>query len=94
MSKTDKTQPYWLRMRDHNVRAVHDHRDGVCDIVPLENNRDWWSPGCHYRYWWYGCCTGCGCAMCTDQADRKRKARRERAKGKRECLEGLAEYRT
>ncbi|NUP73396.1 MAG: hypothetical protein HOQ07_01880 [Sinomonas sp.] len=34
MSRTDKTQPFRIRLWDGTLRrvAVHDHRDGVCDL--------------------------------------------------------------
>ncbi|MBB3049399.1 hypothetical protein FHS23_000394 [Prauserella isguenensis] len=34
MSRTDKTQPFRVRLWDGSLRgvAVHDHRDGVCDL--------------------------------------------------------------
>lgn len=94
MSKTDKTKPWWVRMCDHHVPEIHDHRDGTCDIVPISKTDAWWrgENHCSYRYWWYGCCFGCGCWMCTDQDGRKRKARRNRRKGKRDCVEGYLEY--
>lgn len=41
MSRTDKTDPMWVRMMDPansiEVRVIHDHRHGICDM-------DSWNP--------------------------------------------------
>ena len=38
MSKTDKTRPFQAQVPD-SPYALHDHRDGVCDLPTLEEWR-------------------------------------------------------
>lgn len=86
MSRTDKTKPWWVRVRDHHPQVVHNHVDGACDLPDdfreaLNNFR-----GCHIRDWKLtypgNCCWGCGCDLCTDQEGRKAKRRKERRETK------------
>lgn len=45
MSDTDKTKPYWVRLKQNpqEARERHDHRDGVCDLDPTDNDCYGWS---------------------------------------------------
>ena len=49
MSRTDKTDPMWVRIQDplnrSEVRVIHDHRFGPCDL-------DTWKPGPYKPLWW------------------------------------------
>lgn len=86
MSKTDKTKPMWVRMLEHKSPIIHDHTNDVCDAGA--DQLEWAMHQCHRRYWWYGCCTGCGCMMCNDQEGRRRSRRKDRHNAKRHIRSG------
>lgn len=51
MSKTDKTDPYWVKEMYERVE-YHDHRNGVCDIDEyIFGGRHTWG-----QRRWNGCC--------------------------------------
>lgn len=65
MSRTDKTRPVWVQVRDpYNRWAMqeeHDHRNGECDFDEwLESNQNYWTyfrvgwGHCHLDYSYYG----------------------------------------
>lgn len=78
MSKTDKTRPYWVKVRDKASYLVenHDHRDGVCNLPerPTPHNRadynwaaPWQSGDCQWitsAEFWSSPDALCPCKMC------------------------------
>lgn len=58
MSKTDKTRPYWVKLRDKNSRIrteVHYHEDGVCNFDDWEASQlSFWPHKCGYTVSYYG----------------------------------------
>lgn len=101
MSKTDKTRPWQVRAAErpmHTCVPVHRHENGECDLPEdPAGNVVWFETGhCYWTYgnaFFYGPDHGCGCPMCTQQDERKRARRQERAAGRREAREALGEYR-
>lgn len=90
MSKTYKTDPYWvypLREDKHkgmHVEEMHDHSKGPCDL-PAEIPKDgsaWLDTQCWYRMD-YGYTNMCGCRMCTQYHWRKEEREKSRREGKR-----------
>jgi hypothetical protein len=54
MSKTDKTRPYWVKLRDPFEKAkyeIHDHRDGICNFEEQSDNI--WPRKCGYTVNYY-----------------------------------------
>lgn len=54
MSKTDKTHPYWVQIRQNSKFQVesHDHRNGICDLE--FRNRPFNAPyTCNYNVKYY-----------------------------------------
>lgn len=51
MSDTDKTKPYWVKLKQNPQwrRERHDHRDGICDLDYNDTNCYGWSD-------WHGHC--------------------------------------
>lgn len=86
MSRTDKTAPFWVRLRHGTLALVemHNHAGGPCDL-PAQVDRDWWKRDrrCNYEFQYTGIKTCC-CSMChaweyPDRTERQRR-RRERRK--------------
>lgn len=83
MSKTDKTRPWHVRALDDPTYLApeHDHRDGTCD---LPEQPVWgWGTGTRCRWeptaaFWADPANRCGCRLCSDQAGRRARARRDR----------------
>jgi hypothetical protein len=84
MSRTDKTDPWWVRRAETplSATAVHRHFAGDCDL-PEVTRADpgrtacYWAPGPHLLY---GRGRGCGCRICTDfyaRRDERRSNRHE-----------------
>ena len=53
MSKTDKTQPIWVRKSEFPIQ--HDHHLGYCQVEKLEpwretRRREYWTDTCNYFY--------------------------------------------
>lgn len=76
MSRTDKTDPMWVRMMDPanrgEVREVHDHTNGVCDMDswnPKESRPYWHRRGaqCFKTVYAYKKLF-CGCVTCSGRA--------------------------
>lgn len=89
MSRTEKTQPFDVQLWDGTLRkvAVHDHRDGICDL-PDSLIADRAAPRIYSAY--VGNCrwdfdfTGtyiCSCEMC-----RPSRAYRRRKRGRRRLI--------
>jgi hypothetical protein len=94
MSRTKKTDPYWVLLNDPkghglSVSEVHDHSKGDCDLPA--NARDqvtcggWKHTRCFYIEDSDGRSHFCGCDLCTAQSWRKinNKAERRRSNGLR-----------
>lgn len=71
MSRTDKTDPLWVRLREHDPIAVHDHTRGACDLPPAPTREE---PATRCRWerpeavlFRHGCCSGCQRRGCTAQ---------------------------
>ena len=102
LSKTDKTRPYWVKVRDKHSYLVenHDHRDGVCNLPerPTTTNRadymwsaPWQSGDCVWitsSEWWKSSDARCPCYMCGYDAYDTPRRLRERREGKRYCRDG------
>jgi hypothetical protein len=56
MSKTYKTDPYWVKLRKKRVarREIHDHRDGLCDFDEAIKQTRFWPRKCGYTVSYYG----------------------------------------
>lgn len=82
MSKTDKTRPFQVKIREH-PHEVHDHRNGVCDLrSPDVRSHGVMRPGkCHITAQGWRAEFGCNCLW--HQSDPGR-LRRQRRAGKRE----------
>lgn len=71
MSRTIKTNPWWVRMAASPTLSieVHDHADGICDLAE-HGPGDFWRRGqCHLdpsSLMLYGPNSGCGCPMCSE----------------------------
>jgi hypothetical protein len=82
MSRTEKTAPFWVRLRHGTLEAVehHNHAQGPCDLPP-EIGRDFWNRDrrCNYEFRYTGTMTCC-CRMChaPDYPDRTERQRRRR----------------
>jgi hypothetical protein len=96
MSRTDKTQPYWTRLRDRGgATDIHDHANGDCDLPSLKEwitllthepenlatNRCYWQVSKMSTYK----SPPCGCELCTQQVGRKLKTRRDRHRRAKEA---------
>lgn len=95
MSRTEKTAPPWVKIHEYPVEH-HDHREGICDLPPLELRAEslGFRRGAHC-YWdgqWDKPTMYCGCPMCTMQDERRRERRRERREGKRQAREWWREW--
>jgi hypothetical protein len=105
MSRTDKTDPMWVRMMDPanrtELRIVHDHRFGPCDLHT-------WKPADARRSLWWrrdgGSCymrpkpvkrLYCRCASCSGRAWNNWQgcARAEWRAQRQAWLSGWGEYR-
>ncbi|MCA4132659.1 hypothetical protein [Arthrobacter sp. M4] len=94
MSRTDKTQPFRVRLWDGTLRrvAVHDHRDGICDLPAnvQEDRRQVVTNGgflpnrsCHWEFQYTGSKTCC-CSVCHDGDGLRHERRAERHRNRRE----------
>ena len=99
MSRTEKTQPFRVRLWDgtlHRV-AVHDHRDGICDLPAtvhedLEQVEDTVGSmargSCHWEFQYTGTRTCC-CPLCHDADGLRDERRADRHRNRRELAELL-----
>ncbi len=92
MSRTDKTAPFWVRLRHGTLEVVeqHNHAQGPCDLPP-QIGRRWWKPGrrCNYEFRYTGTMTCC-CRMChahdylrTERPRRRHERRKQRSQLRR-----------
>lgn len=95
MSKTDKTKPFWVKLMHGDLASeeVHDHRDGVCDMPPVEEAVRWVPGQRCYRTFVYTGTQTCCCPMCRESGwwdipPRKR----QRIESKRMCRNWEREY--
>lgn len=96
MSHTDKTRPARVKALDLPtfLKAAHDHRsDDPCDLplAPALPARGAPRTRCTWeetRAFWADPQNGCGCGKCTDQVQRKARARRDRSAARRYTAEG------
>ncbi|WP_284976293.1 hypothetical protein [Arthrobacter sp. efr-133-TYG-104] len=99
MSRTEKTQPFRIRLWDGTLHrlAVHDHRDGICDLPTtiqgdLEQVEDKdglmarWS--CHWEFQYTGTNTCC-CPLCHNADGLRDERRAERHRNRRDLAELL-----
>lgn len=108
MSKTDKTRPYWVKVRDKSSYLVenHDHSNGVCDL-PERPSRDNYVDYAWGLSWQSGSCcwitsrefldspdSKCCCYMCGyDAYESITLRKRQRIEGRKYCRDGwLDEY--
>ncbi|MFE6645056.1 hypothetical protein ACFVJS_00740 [Nocardioides sp. NPDC057772] len=101
MSRTDKTQPYRVRLWDGTLArtAVHDHRDGVCDL-PADVREDLSSyaltggfraaSSCYWTMHFTGTMSCC-CSMCHDGAGLRAERRADRHRTRRELADLVKE---
>lgn len=94
VSRTHKTKPFWVKMKQGHLATAehHDHRDGVCDL-PEEIDARWYMRSqttCHYEFAFTGIHTCC-CALCHGDYSWFAK-KRNRMIRKRECKEWDKEY--
>ncbi|MCP2256186.1 hypothetical protein LY13_004971 [Prauserella aidingensis] len=104
MSRTDKTQPFRLRLWDGSLRrvAIHDHRDGVCDLpatlkADLAHFADSGGSVARGSCFWELHYTGtrpCGCPLCheSDLFRADRRASRQRSRRELAALLKLARH--
>jgi hypothetical protein len=96
MSKTDKTAPFWVKLKRHDLKTVaeHDHRDGVCNL-PDEPGEVLYGPGHEHDCRWEFAYTGihiCCCAMCHGDWWGVPPGRRQRLEGKKACRDWQRDY--
>lgn len=108
MSATDKTRPWHVKLLDSPdlLQPVHRHEDPSlsCDLPPRPRRSDGKHPEawngattrCHWSSTTVADCdraVGCdGCALCTNQVERRRDRKRERRAGHLECADELADH--
>jgi hypothetical protein len=102
MSRTDKTQPYRIRLWDGTLRrvAVHNHSDGVCDLPRTlgEDLAVHAVPGpdgasCHWALHDTGTKVCC-CSLCHDSAGLKARRRAARHDARRQSADLMRLART
>ena len=88
MSRTDKTQPFRVRLWDGTLRriAVHDHRNGICDlpanlaedIAQIDGAGGVFPAGaCRWEFTWTGM-PACCCELCHDSSGLRAERRADR----------------
>lgn len=104
MSRTDKTRPFWVRVKDYpsNYFECHNHANGVCDLENDSDVRHWcsgsWHDYCHYAATMTFICSGegaaCNCQteICSGQYDRKLRNRRARYAVRKDIEDRLREW--
>lgn len=99
MSRTDKTQPFRVRLWDGTLRriAVHDHRNGICDlpddlaadIKQIEGASGRFpADSCRWEFAWTGT-SPCCCWLCHDSTGHRAERRADRHATKRELRNAL-----
>lgn len=90
MSKTDKTDPPWVKALSGNegvtYYARHNHSRGPCDL-PKDRKTitdRWGETRCSWEINWHReYLSACGCRMCTGYEERKIERRRSRKNARR-----------
>ncbi|SKM19290.1 Uncharacterised protein [Mycobacteroides abscessus subsp. massiliense] len=84
MSRTHKTKPFWVKLRQGHLAAeeFHDHRVGPCDLPGQIVGDSWHTTRCRYLFAYTGVHTCC-CWMCHGP-DERRKDRVERRRAVRD----------
>lgn len=80
MSRTDAHAPLPVRLSRGDLprTAIHDHRDGVCNLPDSPNPAEPWMTGnCSWVFVWTGI-NICGCRICTGADTRRQDRRRDR----------------
>lgn len=95
MSRTDKTNPFWVKLMhgDLAVEELHDHSDGVCDLPPIEDAvaYTYGSTRCRRCFTYTGINTCC-CKLCRECGWDVRPSKRQRLNGKKLCREWDREW--
>lgn len=97
MSRTEKTQPFQVRLWDGTLQrvAVHDHTNGVCDLpCNVAESMAQYGPSGRDRHacYWDLHFTGiyvCGCGICRNSAGLRDLRRADRHREKRRLREVL-----
>lgn len=99
MSKTDKTNPLWLKLMHGDLawEEVHNHEDGPCDLSgPDDLDSYGWCTGSGrrcYRTFVYTGTRICCCSMCHGNAGWDvRPGKRQRLTGNQACRDWRNEY--
>lgn len=96
MSRTFKTDPYWVKLRHpersgiHPV-ARHDHSDTPCNLPSSPTESTYVFGDCYWE-WHYTGVNECGCRMCTNYWQRRWDRRRARNYERRVTQKWLDEY--
>jgi len=96
MSRTDAHVPLLIRIRRGDIRheAVHDHADGLCDLVPRSEAVPYHRGA---RCYWTWCFDGrhfCPCEMCHGGEGKRRERRAARQRARCELREATREWNT
>ena len=98
MSKTDKTNQFWVKVLHGDVDWVehHDHTDGVCDMPPAEDAAayTYGTTQCRREFIFTGT-NVCGCWMCHCRdwpLTEARRRRRDRRRARQELRVWHREY--
>lgn len=104
MSRTDKTQPFQIRLWDGTLHrtAVHNHADGICDLphtlaetlAQYDAGGGFCPPGACFWVFQYTGIKTCGCGLCRDSAGLRAERRNERHRVRRELNDALKAART
>lgn len=88
MSKTDKTDPYFVKAAQYPSER-HDHRKGFCDLPTDPKEFGFRGHGkCYVDAQWWRPVFRCGCKMCSGEAygwGARAEAHRARRKGRQEA---------
>ena len=102
MSRTEKTQPFRVKLWDGTLARVarHDHRDGPCDLPSTMADDLFREPdlqlvadlrACRRCYWdlrWTGTFVCC-CGMCRQQVEHRRAAKGARRRSRMELRDAV-----
>ncbi|QAU07192.1 hypothetical protein HOV03_gp43 [Gordonia phage Asapag] len=96
VAHTDKTKPFDVKLRDGDLhwREDHDHRDGACDLPPLDSPDAFvWRRRCRRQFVYTGTSV-CTCAQCSGlwHETKPQRRRRSRAGAKRRTADWDREY--
>lgn len=101
MSRTDKTQPFRVRLWDGTLRrvAIHDHRNGICDlpanlaedIAQIDGAGGRYPAGaCRWEFTWSGTAS-CSCEICHASSGLRAERRADRHAVRRELRDLIKE---